>query len=133
MVSLKDFDSELILLDFWGTWCAPCKTSIPRLEEFQDRYGRDRLQVIGIACERAEAGKRGALVTKAQRELAINYPLLITTTDGPCPVRQALQVQFYPTMILLDRQGRVLLREAGATGTSLARLERAINTALEQK
>jgi len=133
VVSLKDFDSDLILLDFWGTWCAPCKTSIPQLVEFQNRFGRDRLQVVGIACERATADKRGALVAKAQRDLAINYPLLIADKDGPCALREALQVQFYPTMFLLNRQGQVLWREQGATGTTLARLERAIQTALKHK
>jgi thiol-disulfide isomerase/thioredoxin len=132
-VSLKDFESDLILLDFWGTWCAPCKTSIPQLVEFQNRFGRDRLQVIGIACERAAADKRGALVAKAQHDLAINYPLLIADKDGPCALREALQVQFYPTMILLDHKGQILWREQGATGTTLARLERAIQTSLKRK
>jgi hypothetical protein len=46
--------------------------------------------------------------------------------DGTCPVQDALQIQFYPTMILLDRQGRILWREQGATEVTLARMDRFI-------
>jgi thiol-disulfide isomerase/thioredoxin len=132
-ISLKDYDSDLILLDFWGTWCAPCKTSIPHLIELQNRYGRDRLQVIGIACERLPSDKRADLVAKTQRELGINYPVGITGKDDACALQEALQIQFYPTMILLNRQGQIILRQQGATETTLMRLERAIETALIKK
>jgi len=133
LISLKDFDSELILLDFWGTWCAPCKTSIPQLIEFQKRFGANRLQVVGIACERASVGKRVALVAKSQKELAMNYPVMIVGKDDPCPLTDSLQVQFYPTMILLNRKGEVILREQGATEATLGRLERTIESSLQSK
>ncbi len=65
-VSLKDFDSELILLDFWGSWCVPCKTSLPQWVALQNRLGSKKLQVIGIACERATANKRPKLVARSR-------------------------------------------------------------------
>ena len=131
MVSLHDLSADVILLDFWGSWCEPCRTSIPHLAELQAKMGRNRLQVIGIACEQGSTLQdRRAAAAKAINELGINYPVLLTNKDGDCPVQKALQVQFYPTLVLLDRDGRLLAREHGATEITLARMDRAITAAL---
>ena len=50
-VRFQDLDADFILLDFWGTWCAPCLESIPHLVSLQKEYGPRRLRVVGIACE----------------------------------------------------------------------------------
>jgi hypothetical protein len=93
--------------------------------------GGKRLQVIGVACEKGSTLQdRRAAAAKASKELGINYPILLTTKDGDCPVQKALQVQFYPTLVLLDRDGRLLAREHGATEITLARMDRAIAAAL---
>lgn len=126
MVSIRDFDADLILLDFWGTWCAPCRKSIPHLKELQASLGGRKLQVIGIACERTSAEERAAKVAEVVKETGINYTVLVTGMDGSCPAQEALAIQFYPTMILLDRDGRILLREQGATDATLARMDRFI-------
>ena len=113
MVSFRELDSDLILLDFWGTWCVPCRKSIPHLNELQKTLGGKKLQVIGIACERVPAKDRAAKVAAAVKDLKIAYPVLTTAMDGTCPVQEAFQIQFYPTMILLDRQGRILEARGG--------------------
>jgi hypothetical protein len=59
--------------------------------------------------------------------------VLVSTKGGSCPVQQALQVQFYPTLVLLDRDGRILAREQGATDTTLIRIDKAIAQALQIK
>jgi hypothetical protein len=64
------------------------------------------------------------------QELGINYPVLLSSKEGSCPLQQALQIQFYPTMILLDREGKLLAREQGATEVTMSRMDRAIQTAL---
>ena len=131
MFSLHDMSADVILLDFWGSWCEPCRTSIPHLTELQAKMGGKRLQVIGIACERgATLQDRRATAAKASKELGINYPVLLTSKAGDCPVQKALQIQFYPTLVLLDRDGRLLAREHGATEITLARMDRAITAAL---
>jgi thiol-disulfide isomerase/thioredoxin len=130
-VSMRDIDADVILFDFWGSWCAPCRTSIPHLIELQTTFGPKRLQVVGIACEKgASFQDRRATAAKAIQELGINYPVLLSSKEGTCPVQQALQIQFYPTMILLDRDGKLLAREQGATEATMARMDRAIQTAL---
>jgi thiol-disulfide isomerase/thioredoxin len=126
MVSFQDFDADLILLDFWGTWCAPCRKSVAHLIEIQQTLGGKKMQVVGIACERTPAKDRAAIVARSLKELKINYPVLISTMDGTCPVQEAFQIQFYPTLVLVDRQGRVLKREQGATDLTLARMDRFI-------
>ena len=130
MVSFRELDSDLILLDFWGTWCVPCRKSIPHLNELQKTLGGKKLQVIGIACERVPAKDRTAKVAAAVKDLKIAYPVLTTAMDGTCPVQEAFQIQFYPTMILLDRQGRILKRVEGATDATLALMDRFIAKSL---
>jgi thiol-disulfide isomerase/thioredoxin len=130
-VAFRDLDADLILLDFWGTWCAPCRESIPHLTELQDRFPDKRLLVVGIACERTEPDDRAAKVVETVKTMKINYPVLLTAMDGSCPLQEALKIQFYPTMVLLDREGRVLWRDQGATSVTLARLDRFISSALK--
>jgi thiol-disulfide isomerase/thioredoxin len=125
-VSFRDFDSDLILLDFWGTWCAPCRKSVAHLIEIQQTLGGKKMQVVGIACERTPAKDRAVIVARSVQELKINYPVLISTMDGTCPVQDAFLIQFYPTLVLVDRHGRILWREQGATDFTLARMDRFI-------
>jgi hypothetical protein len=66
------------------------------------------------------------------RRLGLNYPILLAPTDQPCPVAGAMGVQYYPTLILLDREGNVVHRETGATGDKLMRLDRAIAAAMDE-
>jgi len=132
IVSFKDMDAELILLDFWGSWCKECRKSIPHLSELQAKYGENRLRVIGVACERGSSlQERQANAAKAARGLKINYSVLVSSMDGSCPVQKGMQIQFYPTMVLLGRDGRIIQREQGATDATLARIDRAIATALK--
>jgi peroxiredoxin len=131
MMSLRDIDADIVLLDFWGSWCRECRKSIEHHRDLQVQLGGKKVQVIGIACERGatpEACREAAAA--AARKMGINYPVLVTTMDGNCPVQRALQVQFYPSMVLLDREGNILQFEQGATDTTLGRIDRTIAKAL---
>ena len=132
-VRFRDLDADFVLLDFWGTWCGPCVTAVPHLVDLQGRYNPGTLRVVGVACEQVPAERRRALVGNSVRKLKINYPVLLSGMDGPCPVQEAFQIQVYPTMILVDRQGRVVWRNEGATPLSLARLDRVIENATRAK
>ncbi len=121
-----DIDSDFVLLDFWGSWCEPCKESIPHFLELQKRFSTSKLQIIGVACERGPLEGQAVTAASAARKLKITYPVLVTDADKGCPLQQAMHVQAYPTMILLDRQGRIVWRAAGATEANLARLDRVL-------
>jgi thiol-disulfide isomerase/thioredoxin len=133
MVSFHDLDADLILLDFWGSWCQQCRKSIAHLSDLQAKLGGKRIQVVGIACEKAGSfAERRAAAAGAVQQLGIDYPVLVSTLDGSCPLQRALNVQFYPTMVLIDRDGRILHTEQGATDATLSRTDRSISLALRK-
>lgn len=124
-VRLSDIDADLILLDFWGTWCDPCLRSIPHLVDLQTRMGK-KIAVVGIACEPDGSPEAVAKVAETAQRLKINYPILLSRNDGKCPVQESLHIQAFPTMILIDRTGQIVWRDQGATPSTLARLDRRI-------
>ena len=125
-VRFRDLDADFVLLDFWGTWCAECLDSIPHLIDLQKRYGLNKLKVVGIACEKTPPERRKALVAAAAQRLGINYSVVVASMDDTDPVQRDLQIRFYPTLVLLNRQGQVVFRAEGGTETNLARLDRAL-------
>lgn len=126
-VRFQDLDADYILLDFWGSWSAPSVEAIPHLVALQKQYGPGRLRVVGIASEKVPPEMRRARVAEVARNLGINYAVLLSGMDGkPCPVQQSLQIQEFPTTILLDRRGQILWRDAGATPALNARLDRVL-------
>ena len=129
VVRLRDLDADFILFDFWGTWCKPCTDSIPHLVELQKKYGPSKLKIVGVACEKTTPEKRKVLVADAAQKLGINYPVLLASMDGTCPVQRDFQVQFYPTMVLVDRRGKILFRAEGATERNMYRLDQALAAA----
>jgi thiol-disulfide isomerase/thioredoxin len=130
-VQFRELDADYILLDFWGTWCAPCLDAIPHLVELQKKYGPGKLKVVGIACENVPPEQRKAKVEEVSRKLGINYPVLLSTMDGKaCPIQQAFQIQAMPTMILVDRKGQVVWRSSGNTPANESRLDRVLAQSL---
>ncbi len=123
-VRFQDIDTDLVLIDFWGTWCRPCIRTVPRLVELQKKMGGQKLTVVGIACEEGPPELRAQKVAKEAKRLGINYPILMSGIDGPCPLQEALDVKALPTLVLVDRQGRVVWRDQGATPMTLAKLDR---------
>lgn len=126
-VRFRDIDSDYVLIDFWGTWCGPCLRSVPHLVQLQNRYDPKRLRVIGVAYEQTGPEEGAQNVREAMRQLGINYPVLLGQTgEGPCPVQSAFHIQAYPTMVLVDRHGRILWRESGSNPMTMTRLDRVI-------
>jgi thiol-disulfide isomerase/thioredoxin len=126
-VRLRDLDADYVLIDFWGSWCDPCLASIPHLVQLQSEFDPKRLTVIGVAYEQAPPSQAAANAIAAARRLGVNYPILLGGLDDkPCPLQTALHVQAFPTMVLVDRHGRILWRDQGATNATLARLDRVI-------
>ena len=126
-VRFKDIDADLVLLDFWGTWCWPCLKSIPDLVALQAKYPGKKLQVVGVACEQGEFNEASRNVAAAAERLKINYPILLSKNDGSCPLQDAFRIGAFPTLILVDREGQVIWRDQGITPASFARLERLVN------
>jgi len=72
-VRLSDLRGRAVLLNFWATWCGPCKIEMPWFVELQNQYGREGLQVVGVAMD--DASKED--IAKFAKEMGVNYPILI--------------------------------------------------------
>jgi len=130
LVRFQDLDADLILIDFWGTWCSPCLKSTPYLVNLQKQMGSTKFKVIGIACEQSPIPERAEKVASEAERLGINYPILLSGMDGrPCPLLESLKVQNYPTMLIVNREGRILWRGQGATPSVLSKLDRLVASA----
>lgn len=126
--------ANLTLLFFWGTWCKPCHETLPHLVELQRRLESDNVQIVGIAYEEGSQADRQKKVAMAADRYGINFPLLLGGKGGAdaCPVRKAMGVQVYPTMILVDHNGRILWRDHGSTPATLGRLDRVLASHLRE-
>lgn len=102
---------RLVLLDFWGTWCMPCRKAIPELTNLQFRYGPYGLEVIGIAYEDGSIAEQVMRVNNVAGRSGINYRLLLGAgLRADCPVKSQFRVTSFPTLILVDENGQIVRR-----------------------
>jgi len=107
VIRLSDFRGKAVLLNFWATWCVPCKTEMPWFEQFQKQYGPQGLQVLGIDTQ--DSSSRPEISAFAQR-VGVTYPIAVATE----PVAEAYGgMQFLPFTLYIDREGRVVDRKFG--------------------
>ena len=71
-ITLSDYRGKVVVINFWATWCGPCRYEIPMLIEFQEQYGTDKLIVLGVAINSGSKEE----VQKFANEFNINYPIL---------------------------------------------------------
>jgi thiol-disulfide isomerase/thioredoxin len=120
---LSQHKSRLVLLDFWGTWCAPCIQGMPYLVDLQRRYAPQGLEVIGIAYEEEMPfSQQVEQVNFIRRRQSLNYKILLGAGDS-CPVLTKLDVRTFPTLVLLDEDGEIVWRGEGLSPQNKARLE----------
>ena len=106
---LSDFRGKAVLLNFWATWCEPCKIEMPWFAELQKQYGPGGLQVLGIAMDDASPED----IAKFARDLGVNYPILV----GKEAVGDAYGgVQFLPETFYIGRDGKLVDKVFGLKG-----------------
>jgi thiol-disulfide isomerase/thioredoxin len=106
-VSLSSFKGKVILLNFWATWCGPCKAEIPGFVELQNQYGKDGLVVVGYSVD-DEAPKARAFAN----EYKMNYPVLLGL--GREDVQDAYgPIWGIPASFIISRDGRVCQKHLG--------------------
>jgi thiol-disulfide isomerase/thioredoxin len=106
-VKLASFKGKVIVLNFWATWCPPCREEIPTLIELQQRYG-DQLVVIGVSIDDTQA-KLKPYAT----QMHMNYPVLVGKDRQD--VQDAYGPLFgIPVSVFVDRDGRIWKRHSGA-------------------
>ena len=109
-VTLSEYQGKVVLLDFWATWCGPCRMEIPELVALQEKYGERGLRIIGIAVDDDPQSVR-----EFHRSVAFNYPVALADD-----ATQALYggIQDLPTLFLIGRDGRVYAGYGGAVPAS---------------
>ena len=104
---LSALKGKVVLIDFWATWCPPCKAEIPHFKELYDQYRKKGLEVVGIALD---AGGEKEVAPFA-RENQINYPLV--ATDAQQLAEAYGGVRGIPTTFLIDKQGKIAKKYVG--------------------
>lgn len=108
-VTPDDFQGKTLLINFWATWCAPCREEMPMLVELQSQYADAGLQVLGIALDEAEK------VREFVQEFGISYPNLVGMTDVmETNFNYGNQSGALPYSVLVDADGIIRWQYSGA-------------------
>jgi thiol-disulfide isomerase/thioredoxin len=114
--SLGTWKGKVLVVNFWATWCAPCRKEIPEFIRMQERQGAQGLQFVGIAIDDKDK------VAPYMREVGINYPVLVGELDAVEMSRSlGNELGALPFTVVIDRSGKVVHTILGAT--SEAKLE----------
>ena len=112
---LSDFRGKAVLLNFWATWCEPCKIEMPWFVDFQKQYGPQGLQIVGVAMDDADTKD----IAKFAQDMHVDYPILVGKDDERESIANAYGgVQFLPETLYLDRDGKILNKMFGLVNRS---------------
>ncbi len=124
-ISPENYRGHVLILDFFATWCQPCRQSIPHLVEMNRKYGKQGLQILGLSVD--EDGER--VVKTFTDEFRVNYPIALAgdSTTGDFGVRSV------PIMYLIDKKGKVIEVYRGYSSEMSLSVEQSIKRLLAEK
>ena len=120
-LELNSYRGKVVLLDFWATWCTPCRDEIPHLVEMQNKYGNDGLQIIGLSMDDGPEPVR-----EFYSRFSMNYPVVMGDTKT---ADQYGGVFGLPIAYLIGRDGRMYFKHIGATDPAV--FEREVSSLLK--
>lgn len=121
---LSDYADQVVLLDFWASWCGPCRSSFPWMKRMQATYSHQGFKVLAVNLDQDRESAATFL-----REYPVNFPVLL---DPDAKLPEAYGVMGMPTSYLIDRQGRIRAMHVGFRETDTQEYENAIRTLLAE-
>ena len=123
-ISNTSLRGKVVLLDFWGTWCPPCRESVPMLKNVQKKYAAKSFQLVGISSDDDEDVWK--TFVQAQHMNWSEY------LDSSSELQEAFKIDSFPTYIVVDKDGVIRFRQSGLGQDTQNDLEDAINKALKR-
>jgi peroxiredoxin len=105
-IKLSDLKGKVVIVDFWATWCRPCRKGIPDLIELKKKYGKKGFEIIGISVDIDTKNE----VVPFMKTYGINYPIVY---GNPYVYQQYGGVQAIPTSFVIDKQGKIIASYEG--------------------
>lgn len=106
-VSLSDYKGKAVLVNFWATWCGPCKVEMPWFEQLRTQYAAQGFEVLGLADD-VDAGKEA--IAKVATKTGVTYPILLT--DGKVQTAYG-GLDVLPMSFYVDKTGTIVVQTAG--------------------
>jgi peroxiredoxin len=121
-VSLSNYRGQVLILDFFATWCQPCRQSIPHLIEMNRKYGKQGLQILGLSVD--EDGEQA--VKSFSEELRVNYPMALAGDKTSV----TYGIRSVPVMYIIDKKGKISDVYRGFTNETARSVEQSIKRLL---
>ena len=124
-VNLANYRGQLVYLDFWASWCGPCKRSFPWMNELQARYGGQGLRIIAVNLDEQHAD--------AARFLSATPAQFLVALDPGGATARKYAIKGMPSSVLIGRDGKLILSHTGFNDSDKTALEQQIAAALLRK
>ncbi len=122
-VSLKQYKGQVVYLDFWASWCGPCRQSFPWMNEMQQRYGDKGFKVIAVNLDKEQSLREKFITTLP--------PKFIIAFDPEGAVAEQYGVEGMPSSYIIDRNGNIYTHHLGFREKDTAELEKTIQSLLK--
>jgi len=104
-ISLSDFAGKVVYLDFWASWCAPCRTTLPFMNDLQSKFAGENFSVIAVNLDKSPEKAKQII-----EELRINFPILY---DAEGKTARLFELPAMPTSFLINQQGKLVASYRG--------------------
>jgi len=123
-ITLSDFKGRVVYLDFWATWCPPCRKSFPWMDEMHERYHDDGLTIIAVSVD-----KKRAII---ERFIKKTEPAFIIAHDPTGKIAKTYKLRGMPSTYLINRKGELVMTHLGFRNSDKANLEATIQNLLDE-